>query len=44
MDMILGKKKRIALDRKHNKSSNAKQSIWGMISSVAQRSSGAESK
>ncbi|XP_040162086.1 Golgi pH regulator [Anopheles arabiensis] len=41
MDMILVKKKRIALDRRRNKP-NQKQSIWGMISSVTQRPAGAE--
>lgn len=44
MDMILAKKKRIAIYRKENKTSNSKSGIWGMISSVAQRSTGAESK
>lgn len=44
MDMILAKKKRIAIDRKQNKSNNIKQGIWGMISSVASRSSASESK
>lgn len=42
MDMILVKKKRIALDRKRNKP-NAKPGIWGMISSVTNRPPGAES-
>uniref|UniRef100_A0A182N342 Homeobox domain-containing protein n=1 Tax=Anopheles dirus TaxID=7168 RepID=A0A182N342_9DIPT len=41
MDMVLVKKKRIALDRRRNKP-NQKQSIWGMISSVTQRPAGAE--
>lgn len=44
MDMILTKKKRIAIYRKENKTSNIKQGLWGMISSVTQRTSGSESK
>lgn len=44
MDMILAKKKRIAIDRKQNKTQHTKQGLWGMISSVAQLSSNAESK
>lgn len=44
MDMILAKKKRIAIDRKQSKTQQTKQGIWGMISSVAQLSSSAESK
>lgn len=44
MDMILTKKKRIAIDRKHNKTQHTKQGLWGMISSVAQLSSNAESE
>lgn len=44
MDMILAKKKRIAIYRKENKTTNPKSGIWGMISSVAQRSTGSESK
>lgn len=43
MDMILAKKKRIAIYRKENKTGNVKSGIWGMISSVAQRSTGSES-
>lgn len=43
MDMVLVKKKRIALDRRRTKP-NAKPGIWGMISSVTQRPPGAESK
>lgn len=43
MDMILAKKKRIVIDRKQNKANPSKQGIWGMLSSVAQLSSGAES-
>lgn len=43
MDMILAKKKRIAIDRKQNKTHQTKQGLWGMISSVAQLSSSAES-
>lgn len=44
MDMILAKKKRIATDRKQNKTNHTRQGIWGMLSSVAQLSSGTESK
>lgn len=45
MDMILSKKKRIALDRRRNKATNnTKQTLWGMISSVTQRPPGAESE
>ena len=45
MDMILSKKKRIALDRRRNKATNtAKQGLWERISSVAQRPPGAESE
>lgn len=43
MDMILAKKKRIAIDRKRNKTTSPKQGLWGMLSSVAQLSSSAES-
>lgn len=44
MDMILSKKKRMALDRRRNKTANnQRQGIWGMISSVTQRPPGAES-
>jgi len=35
LDMILVKKKRIALDRRRNKSNIAKPSIWGMLSAAA---------
>lgn len=34
MEMILAKKKRIALDRRKNKSNISKPGIWGMLSSV----------
>lgn len=44
IDMILAKKKRIAIDRRQNKPVNTKAGIWGMISSVTQRPAGAESK
>lgn len=45
MDMILGRKKRIALEKRRTMASNVpKQGFWGMISSVTQRSSSAESK
>lgn len=44
MDMILAKKKRIAIDKKQSKTQQTKQGIWSMISSVAQLSSSAESK
>lgn len=44
MDMILAKKKRIAIDKKQSKTQQTKQGIWGMISSVAQLSSSAESE
>lgn len=44
MDMILAKKKRIAIDRKQNKAHSTRQGIWGMLSSVTQlSSSGTES-
>lgn len=43
MDMVLAKKKRIIIDKKQNKVTQTKQGIWGMLSSVAQLSSGAES-
>lgn len=43
IDMILAKKKRIVIDRKTNKAHQTKQGIWGMLSSVAQLSSGSES-
>jgi golgi pH regulator len=44
MDMILVKKKRMALDRQRNKNNVVKPGIWGMISSVTQRPPGSESK
>lgn len=45
MDMILSKKKRIALDRRRNKAVNTqRQGLWGMISAVTQRPPGAESE
>lgn len=43
IDMILAKKKRIAVDRKYHKPVSSKAGIWGMISSVTQRPAGAES-
>lgn len=43
LDMILIKKKRIAVDKRQNKPTNSKAGIWGMISSVTQRPAGAES-
>lgn len=42
MDMISGKKKRIAIDLKKYKPSAEKPSIWGILHSVRQRSSGSE--
>ncbi|XP_031634812.1 Golgi pH regulator [Contarinia nasturtii] len=33
MDMILAKKKRIAIDRKQNKTHSTRQGIWGMLTS-----------
>lgn len=44
IDMILAKKKRIAIDRRQNKPVSSKAGIWGMISSVTQRPAGAESE
>lgn len=44
MDMILTKKKRVAIDRKQNKTQHTKQGLWGMISSVAQLASNSESE
>ena len=43
MDMILVKKKRIALDRRRQKPNSSKTGIWGMISSVTNRPPGSES-
>lgn len=43
MDMILAKKKRIAINRKQNKSHAMRQGIWGMLSSVTQLNPGIES-
>jgi hypothetical protein len=43
MDMILLKKKRIALDKKRNKAVTPKSGIWGMISSVTNKPTGSES-
>jgi len=44
MDMILAKKKRIAQNRRErlNQPNTTKNSFWGLISSVANRSSGSE--
>lgn len=45
MDMILSRKKRIALDRRRHKPNTTKSTgLWGIISSVTQRPPGAESK
>lgn len=44
IDMVLAKKKRIAIDKKQNKTVQTRQGIWGMLSSVAQLSSGTESE
>lgn len=45
MDMILAKKKRIALDRRNKlkQPNTTKNSFWSLISSVANKSSGFES-
>lgn len=43
MDMILVKKKRIAVDKRQHKPATARTGIWGMISNVTQRPPGAES-
>ncbi|KAG4072738.1 hypothetical protein HA402_001850 [Bradysia odoriphaga] len=43
MDMILTKKKRIAIDKRRNKPANTSSGgLWGMISSVTQRPPGSE--
>ncbi|CAO1427191.1 unnamed protein product [Diamesa hyperborea] len=42
MDMILVKKKRIALERRRIKPNTTKQTIWGLISSVANKPPGSE--
>lgn len=44
MDMILTKKKRIAVDKRRNKPTNTSSGLWGMISSVTHRPAGSESK
>lgn len=45
LDMVLVKKKRIALEKRRNKANNtSKQGLWGMISSVTNRPPGSESK
>lgn len=44
MEKILVKKKKIALDRRKIKKSTPRQGFWGIISSVTNRSSDAESK
>lgn len=44
MDMILTKKKRIAVDKRRNKPVNTSSGLWGMISSVTQRPPGSESE
>lgn len=44
MDMILSRKKRIALDRRSHKPNPTKGTgLWGIITSVTQRPPGAES-
>lgn len=43
MEKILVKKKKIALDRRKLKKSTPRQGFWGIISSVTNRSSDAES-
>lgn len=43
MDMILVKKKRIAVDKRQHKPATTRTGIWGMISSVTQRPPGSES-
>lgn len=40
MEMVNAKKKRIALDRRKNKSNISKPGIWGMLSSVSNIASG----
>lgn len=42
-DMILVKKKRIALDRRRARNNTTPTGLWGRISSVTQRPPGAES-
>lgn len=42
-DMILVKKKRIAIDRKRARNNATPTGLWGRISSVTQRPPGAES-
>ncbi|XP_055693559.1 Golgi pH regulator [Lutzomyia longipalpis] len=42
MDMMVLKKKRIAIDRRRTKTTSTKSGIWGMISSVTQRPAGSE--
>lgn len=44
MDMILVKKKRIALDKKRHQAAPPKPGIWGIISSVTNRPAGSESE
>jgi hypothetical protein len=45
IDMILAKKKRIALEKKNRQKNpnTTKNSFWGLLSSVANKSSGSES-
>lgn len=43
IDMLLAKKKRIALDRRRNKTTNTKQGLWGMIKTVTNKPAGSES-
>ncbi|XP_055902676.1 Golgi pH regulator [Eupeodes corollae] len=42
VDMITGKKKRIALELKRNKQNNTKPRLWSILSSVANRDPGGE--
>ncbi|GAB0097858.1 Golgi pH regulator [Sergentomyia squamirostris] len=42
MDMMVLKKKRIAIDKRRTKTTSTKPGIWGMISSVTNRPAGSE--
>ena len=42
IDMLIVKKKRIALDKRRNKPATGKQSLWNMISSNISKSPGSE--
>lgn len=44
LDMITGKKKRIALELKRNKQNNNKPRLWNIFNSVANRDLSGESK